>query len=149
MPTGNSYFPPFWGQEDLLWILLKIGGDICVHNMHVENKVHPFLTEVLDQKLSGMLIFHCFHWLYFGLGITCCWVPPAPQKTTFSKEGVVDLLRVHEGLSSQVCNPVLKLIVTRHDKATIFSIQSVGNGEPISITVKVPGYVWRFDTISE
>ena len=81
MPTGNSYFPPFWSQEDLLWILMKIGGNICVHNMHVENKVHPFLTEVLDQKLSGMLIFHCFHWLYFGLGITCFWVPPATQKT--------------------------------------------------------------------
>ena len=53
------------------------------------------------------------------------WGPPVFHGTTCVNDGVVAHTCGHEGLSGQVCNHVLQLIVMRHDEAVLFKIQGV------------------------
>ena len=43
-------------------------------------------------------------------------------------EGVVTQIQGCEGLSGQICDPVMQLILNSGDQATIFTIQVVGDG---------------------
>ena len=51
----------------------------------------------------------------------------APHITTCVDGGVVAHMRGCEDLSGQVCNPVMKLVVTSGDEAASFEIQGEGN----------------------
>ena len=39
-------------------------------------------------------------------------------------------MRWSEGLAGQVCYPVTELVVTRRDKATLFTVKGVTDGKP-------------------
>ena len=76
-------------------------------------------------------------------------VPPALQVSTCVYEGVVAHTCGHEVLYGQVGNPVLHLIVDRHDEAAHFAVQGVGYREPGSVDVTVLGQVQKLYSISE
>ena len=42
--------------------LVLVGEGVSVHDTHVVNTVHPYLTEVADRKVSLLLGVFCSHW---------------------------------------------------------------------------------------
>ena len=60
-------------------------------------------------------------------------------------EGVVVKMPGHEGITVQVYNPVMYLVVTRNDdEATLITVKSEPNDKSDPVAISVAGRVWGF-----
>ena len=64
-------------------------------------------------------------------------------------EGVVAHMGGSEHLASQVCYPVMELVVTRREEATLFAVKGVTDQEQCLTPVTVLGKVWGIQAIPQ
>ena len=122
MPPG-TYF--LWLCSILrtpLLCLRHLGFCVCVHYMHVVKTVSTFLPEVTNQKAALLFLelwIMCW-WGWFGPYRLSLW--PLNRNTCVDK-GVVVHMHENRDFSGKVRNPVMDLIIARHDKAYLFSLK--------------------------
>ena len=64
-------------------------------------------------------------------------------------EWVVAHMKGHEGLYGQVGDPAMQLVAISGDKASIFTVQGMGDGESITTPAETVGYIWEINSIAE